>query len=64
MKLAKAIECGGEEMPGRNRHVWNPKAVNNEERDINASATSDYLTLRVAVKHGSTWSLCQEASEL
>ena len=29
MKLAKAIECGGEEMSGRNRHMWNPKAVNN-----------------------------------
>lgn len=29
MKLAKAIECGGEEMSGRNQYVWEPKAVNN-----------------------------------
>lgn len=64
MKLTKAIECGGEEMSGRNAHVWDLKAVNNLERDINSSAASDYLTLWEAVKHGSGLSLCQETSEL
>lgn len=34
--------------------MWDLKTVNNLEKDINASAASDYLTLRVAVKHGST----------
>lgn len=33
--------------------MWDLKIVNNLEKDINASAASDYLTLRVAVKHGS-----------
>lgn len=54
MKLTKAVECGREEMSGRNEHMWDLKTVNNLEKDINASAASDYLTLRVAVKHGST----------
>lgn len=64
MKLTKAIECGREEMSGRNQHMWDLKAVNNLEKDINASAVSDYLTLRVAVKHGSRLSPCQETLEL
>lgn len=33
--------------------MWDLKIVNNLEEDINASAVSDYLTLCVAVKHGS-----------
>jgi hypothetical protein len=64
MKLTKAIECGREEMSGRNPHMWDLKAVNNLEKDINASVAGDYLTLRVAVKHSSSLSLCQETSEL
>lgn len=53
MKLTKAIECGREEISGRNQHMWDLKTVNNLEKDINASAASNYLTLRVTVKHGS-----------
>lgn len=44
--------------------MWDLKAVNNLEKDINASVAGDYLTLRVAVKHSSSLSLCQETSEL
>lgn len=33
--------------------MWDLKTVNNLEKDINASAASNYLTLRVTVKHGS-----------
>lgn len=52
MKLTKAIEYGKEEMSGRNQHMWDPKIVNNLEKDINASAASDYLILCVAIKQG------------
>lgn len=54
MKLTKAIECGREEMSGTKQHMWDLQTVNNLERDINGSAAGDYLTLRAAVKHGST----------
>ena len=37
--------------------MWDLKAVNNLEKDINASVAGDYLTLRVAVKHSSSLSL-------
>lgn len=52
MKLTKAIECGREEMSGRNQHMWDLKVVNNLEKIINVCAASDYLTHCVAVKHG------------
>lgn len=45
-------------MSGRNQYMWNPKIVNNLEKDINASAASDYLSLRVAVKHGRICPCC------
>lgn len=63
MKLTKAITCG-REMSGRNQHMWDLKTVNNLEKDTKASAATDYLTLCVAVKHGSIFSCarkCQEA---
>ena len=33
--------------------MWDLKTVNNLEKDTKASAATDYLTLCVAVKHGS-----------
>ena len=42
--------------------MWDPKTVNNLEKDIKASAATDYLTLHVAVKHGGVCSCAQEMS--
>ena len=64
MKLTKAIACGREEMSGRNQHMWDPKTVNNLEKDIKASAATDYLTLRVAVKHGSVRSFARKCQDV
>lgn len=52
MKLTKTIEYGKEEMSGRNQHMWDLEAVNNLEKDFNASAASNYLIFYVAVKQG------------
>lgn len=44
--------------------MWDLKTVNNLEKDIKASAATDYLTLCVAVKHGGVCSCarkCQDA---
>lgn len=64
MKLTKAIEYGREEMSGRNQHMWDLKTVNNLEKDINASAARDYLTLHVAVKHGSICSCARKCQDI
>lgn len=39
-------------MSGRNQYMWDLKTVVLREKDIKASAATDYLTLCVAVKHG------------
>lgn len=44
--------------------MWDPKTVNNLEKDIKASAATDYLTLRVAVKHGSVRSFARKCQDV
>lgn len=43
------MECGKEEMSGRNQHMWDLEVGNNLEKDIHACAARDYLPLCVAV---------------
>lgn len=58
MKLIKVIECGREEMLGRNSYMWDLKVVNNLEKDINVFVVGDYFIFCVVVKYSSSLFLC------